>query len=529
MTTFFFSSPPSTHKKTELNTFQSAANRLYQYPTPKMNVSISINTACIPSTMIASPVVGVSLAAVPHFDKSNFQRWLREWKNYSIANRFADALNAGETGTYPLRVLQGTTIVDINAAMTPADVVNIGLILLAALPEDLKQQYEDKLDRFPSAKSIVADLKDKYEGENDLMAAKILWGLPSIRFTSLEDIEIHLTDFMKMMDDVQEAGCTLTERTKTDLLSRTINIPVLKATIEAELSQKRTLTHLVSTIERAIRRFLENHQQQTSRPTETALSVSTMRCYNCQQIGHLRAECRNRRVRVPRSFNSPKKRRCFVMKSLVAEMPEDASAKWIVDSGASMHMTHNPDNFLHKQTIETVTIEATDGKTMSSTIKGVVDFGTFQLKDVHLFPQLKFNLVSVATAARCGVKTVFNRLQAIFKDSVTKEPITVANLNLDSNTYTLIKRPIVKKTLVTLHSKQDIWHSRLGHPNRELTERMIREFNLTNNPETIDCIQCALGNFNRSRYPAGSIETTRPLQRLHLDLISGPSVSLRGI
>lgn len=496
------------------------------------NNDISVNStgfAAMPTTTIQSPGEGVNLAAVPKFEKTNFSRWLRDWKKFTIANRFSEAYDACKDGSYSMRVLQGTSVTNIKIPMTQSDVANIRQILLAALPQDLAQQYEEKNERFPSAKLIVADLKEKYEGESDLMAARALWRLPSLRCNSIDAVEKHISEVTRMYEDIAEAKCSLTDRTKNDLLARTINISALKATIETELSAKRPYASLVAVIEKAARRFLETLHNDRQ-PSATGLAAQPVRCYNCQQLGHVRSECRNKRVRVNKSSvqHQPTKKRSMVMKSLVAESADLTSTQWIVDSGASLHMTSNAALLQDKKQIPPVRIEAADGKIITSSTTGTVDFGNFQLKDVHLFPELKFNLLSVSTAAQSGVRTIFDRKHAIFEDSSTYEQIATADISPESNVYLLAKSPILPRALTTVSDPQQLWHSRLGHPNQELTKRMISEFNLTGGPDKTFCTDCALGKCTRSRHPPSSIKTTSPLERLHMDLVQGPATSLRG-
>lgn len=203
-----------------------------------LNASTLPSFASMLTAAIASPGDNIDLTTIPKFDKQNFKRWHRDWLKFCISKKIAEAYEAGTDGHYHIRVLQGNNINMIQVPITEADVLNIRHILLAVLPQDVVQLYEEKSDRFPSAKSIITDLKDKYEGESDLAGSRAIWKFHTLKCHNIENVEKHLSDLSRLMDDICESGCTLTDRTMTDLAARTITIPALKATIEAELASK---------------------------------------------------------------------------------------------------------------------------------------------------------------------------------------------------------------------------------------------------------------------------------------------------
>lgn len=218
------------------------------------------------------------------------------------------------------------------------------------------------------------------------------------------------------------------------------------------------------------------------------------------------------------------------MKALVADAAE-LSSSWIVDSGASIHLTSDITKLQNKMDTPSVSLEAADGRSVSSTIKGSVDFGTFIIKNVYYFPEIIYNLISVATLKKSGLRTIFDNQRATFQDRRTNETVTVAHLDNLCNLYVLkLPNPLMQKpkVLSSLISKEQMWHRRLGHPSEELTKRMMSEFNLKNNADTYSCIDCAIGKCTRKPRPTSNNETKQPLERIHMDLVASPKTSTRG-
>ena len=104
------------------------------------------------------------------------------------------------------------------------------------------------------------------------------------------------------------------------------------------------------------------HQKKGNKPQGKHIDVSKVECYNCHKFGHFVRDCRQHKRKIKRRFQAsvvveeeeePKKkkntkatkedepRREYYLVSTLSGSITDSANSWLVDSGASRHMTGN--------------------------------------------------------------------------------------------------------------------------------------------------------------------------------------------
>ncbi|QRW10540.1 Copia-like polyprotein/retrotransposon [Ceratobasidium sp. AG-Ba] len=236
---------------------------------------------------------------------------------------------------------------------------------------------------------------------------------------------------------------------------------------------------------------------------------------------------------------------------------------WILDSGASAHMTSNRSWFSTYETLDPP-IEITLGDDSIIYAEGagrvLVNLKnksgqtteTYFQRVLHV-PELRANLVSVRVLQRAGHKVLFERdhesAQIIARDNASIGYATVRRgvyiLNAKVNTpsaasYVAVVSPdsentedddeaaeVVAYTAQTV-ARADIstWHRRLGHINYEYVLDMVRKGHVkgmdivgSRKPPSVVCEACMKGKQTRTPFPKESTHrSSKILELLHSDL-----------
>ena len=102
---------------------------------------------------------------------------------------------------------------------------------------------------------------------------------------------------------------------------------------------------------------------------------------------------------------------------------------WIVDTGASDHMSYNPQLFTHLHTLNTpIHITLPDGSHKTVTHAGSVTLcPQINLHNILYVPEFKFNLISVSKLLTdLHLTALFTPHQCTFQDLSTRKPVAIA-------------------------------------------------------------------------------------------------------
>ena len=369
--------------------------------------------------------------------------------------------------------------------------------------------------------------------------------LINTKFQDGISIQSHVKIFSETFSNLAAIGDTLENDDKVFYLLCSLpeRFDMIVATIENSDS--------LPDFEVVVQKLMEQDAKQRERCEEIKSATKALAskinnekrtCHHCHKPGHIAKNCwilhpdlkkgkpykqmsANHSAKV--SHNEETKK-CEEDVGLVSEiycLNNCSSADWIIDSGASCHMTNNKELLENCCKLENeVLIKVGDGRKLKSTIHGTVTIrveinGTTKrliLSDVLYVPDLAFNLISVKKCTSKGLSAVFSSNKCVFMKQDESEVCEARAIN---GLYNLIthSEPNANVSL-------DMWHKRMGHICKERLQKMKREnmvegFNIGNNAMTKICEPCISGKQTRSSFPSkDSDKSYEILELIHSDI-----------
>lgn len=272
---------------------------------------------------------------------------------------------------------------------------------------------------------------------------------------------------------------------------------------------------------------------------------SKLHCSICKKNNHLEQDCyfrKNRPCSSTRSNENNSKAVSFLsnVECKYVGINKNKDKEWVVDSGASSHMT-NCENLLSSvENIHSEIAVAKKNEVMVSCQKGIVESANCTLKNVLYVPSLSKNLLSVPTITKNGGDVLFTGC----KVEITKSGKKILEGYKNENGLYTIKLFDIKNRFTVQQNAQctegslsvpdremQLWHRRLGHisysslhklmsisegikiPNKELVG-LEKNFDAT-------CEVCLMAKQMRSPFNSVRTRAKRPLEIIHTD-VCGP-------
>ncbi|KAM1086604.1 hypothetical protein ACFX2B_012093 [Malus domestica] len=249
-------------------------------------------------------------------------------------------------------------------------------------------------------------------------------------------------------------------------------------------------------------------------------------CQICEDTGHQAIDCSNRmnpnfQGRIP-----PAKL------AMYARSNASSSPPWLLDSGASSHMTNNLQNLQNPQPYSGPDkVYIGDGQGLPILHSGSsllhTPSATFKLQNVLHVPHLKHDLVSANMFLRdnwCSL--TLNPFDFHVKDLTTGRMLFRAHVRCGLYPFSASSQSSSKHHgLTALKASQHTWHQRLGHPTFKTLQSVISKSSLplsTIVKQSFFCSNCVLGKCAKLPFQNSICHSSRSLELVHAD-VWGPA------
>lgn len=203
--------------------------------------------------------------------------------------------------------------------------------------------------------------------------------------------------------------------------------------------------------------------------------------------------------------------------------------QWIVDSGATDHMTGNSKFFLsYTPSSGQQKVQLADGTFSTVAGKGKIRLSqSIFLQDVLHVPKLTYNLISVSKLTNdlsCGAN--FSKHACVFQDLETGKKIGSARVSHGlyylavSSLQNNVSLPMCLSSVST-EKQVMLMHFRLGHPSFSYMKHLFPHL-FSNKSLTFQCDICQLAKHTRTFLPPQIYRPSTPFTLIHSD-IWGPS------
>lgn len=267
-------------------------------------------------------------------------------------------------------------------------------------------------------------------------------------------------------------------------------------------------------------------------------------CFYCGRRGHLASQCQQKkrdkaRFRSSNGRNGQQHSAIALTANSMAAAPDssDTYERWVLDTGASRHLTPNKSILLNPRPLdEDITITFGNGSIGKATAIGEVVLhtrsATFRLSNVLLIPEATENLISVRYATKRGLNFTFAAHGCAISGNGRR--LAVAPCIQDAVYYLTGKceRAPANKALVS-RSKEtpQLWHERFGHLGFDNLARLpsmvtgmhttADEFKAAASGSQDLCEPCVMGKQHRLPFKPSTSTAARPLALIHTD-VCGP-------
>lgn len=402
------------------------------------------------------------------------------------------------------------------------------------------------------ARDAYEALKSYHQKTTRSVRVSLLKRLCSFNLAEGGNVEQHLMEIDDLFDRLDAAGTELDKDTKICMLLRSLPasfdhlVSALDSRSDDDISIDFVKAKLTDEYHRRIEREGGNSGkskiEKAMRSSENK-QKETRICHFCKRQGHLRRNCRKFQAAnkeggqsVPatdRNGGGVKAKAAHSETRNVAFTVDDGeNFLWIIDSGASAHMTNDRAFFTSLKEFDGGWITLADGKRTQVLgegsgvlfgIDGQDEIVTINMSDVKFVPGLSTSLVSVGKLAQKSLKVCFDENGCKIIDA--NKDVVATGLRY-GGLYHLKLAGVSMKVSADHHNQncQHQWHRRMGHRNWAALERINKE-QLGSGMKINDCgikqvCKCCLeGKAARSPFPAIlERKSSQILDIVHTDL-----------
>ena len=406
--------------------------------------------------------------------------------------------------------------------------------------------------------------------ERDTLVNKLILKKQYFRMEMAEgtSMEAHIKTMKELTDRLAAINAPIAEEDQVVTLLGSLP-PSYSALVTAlEARDAVTLSYVQQSLIREEQRLKESNTQHTGLNNMSGIGRALIGkhdgqpgkwhrnkvCYLCGETGHFRKDCpKNLHQKLPKPKHKGKSA-CLISEGEsgsdtesdekvfgVSSQPHNPNA-WIVDSGASSHMTQRKELLVNYEEFDKPQkVSMGNGHVVEACGKGDIQFKmtlendrpkTVTMRGTLYVPKLTCSLFSVRATVMKGNTVKFENGSCLIYD---KNGILLGTGSLVDKLYYLKFESVAQESIAIatgseVENKADLWHQRLGHLNeiqlREMASHdLVKGVSIPKSTRISFCEKCVEGKMSKKPFKSvGEIRSVRKLQCVHSD-VCGPMLT----
>ncbi|KAL2242389.1 UNVERIFIED_CONTAM: Retrovirus-related Pol polyprotein from transposon RE1 [Sesamum indicum] len=210
-----------------------------------------------------------------------------------------------------------------------------------------------------------------------------------------------------------------------------------------------------------------------------------------------------------------------------------SNENWIMDSGASAHMSMNASLFHNLRNLDIVSsVKLPDGNVYKVRQIGDIRISDkLTLRNVLYTPDFKYNLLSINALCEVGnISVLFTDSQCFVQDLVTEKVIAIGykrgRLYLLKHSQCSKEQELPKHVAHFQNHVEDqnfvkikhasLWHNRLGHPSKDVISHLPFKVDIADSVKA--CETCTLAKQNRLPFQLNENHSENVFDIIHIDV-----------
>lgn len=388
---------------------------------------------------------------------------------------------------------------DTSAYTTYAEKVSMArAIIVTALGDKPLRVIQNS----PSPKEMWDKLRARYEAATTANKINLLTALVNTRYESGKDLGDYFAELETYFNRLAGMGLPVAEEMQVAILLVSV---MHEETLKGTVAALKTVEDSKATWNNVCSRLLEEHRSQrvlsgiNARSSSNHIRAATIRrrtdkenfkirCYNCNKLGHIARNCKADR-KDKSDDKHPKIRIATVTKGQHTE-------GFIMDSGASQHISNDLKMFSSIENISPVTVHLADNTLITAKQEGTVTLDLMSLSKgktmdtrivvtkVLYIPEAALNILSCSQLDRAGISSRFDNGMCLLLDRKEKNRIIGHASPSECEGLYLLQAQVYRKrrpkSLFSARSHEakgeDLWHRRFGHVDIETIRKMPENY-----------------------------------------------------
>jgi len=219
-----------------------------------------------------------------------------------------------------------------------------------------------------------------------------------------------------------------------------------------------------------------------------------------------------------------------MLTSSIPHETELSHRAWVIDSGGSLHVTHERDIYVDYKALDRTFVRLPNGQAVKIEGAGYIQLtDALSLHNVLHIPEFKFNLLSVSVVTKSLNSKVNFTSDACYIQALTQELMIgngsqVANLyvlNVDKSLCHVSESSLQGLSVyASVHVEPDMWHKRLGHPSLNKIDTLSEVLSLSKqkiNKTSHHCHVCHLAKQKHLPFKLSNHMRNKPFELIHID------------